>query len=322
MEEKNQSLQSESKKESNKVIFIIIGILVVVVIALVVFLLTKDNKQESKSSNSNSTINESNSNSNDDIKVETEIIEETNKLMMLFPPIEKAYQNKLLIAKDFEVEDLYANTMLTIGKYYNDGIYYLDMDAETKTTDNGCIDGSIRYESFGWGMCYSKNPEEKNDEEIAVDEKTFQKYFESFYGNIIKYKKLDSFSTLIDFINYEYYDGYYFGYVGGGGYAFGDGMSLPSIVFQKEENVGEEKNIYVYYAYAVLSCKDEECNDATVNLYKDASKKEKIGEVKYNDDFSFNTSASLVKDKAPLYKHTYKKNTDGSYYWYSVEPVK
>ncbi len=306
----------EEKKNTNGIlIFVIVGV-VVVILLLAFFLLTKYKKTEptTKDTANNSIVDENNSN-----KVEEEITEETKKLMMLFPPIAESYQNKLLTAKDFKLGDLYANTMYVIGEYYNDGIYYLDVEALVGDT---CSSGSLKYSSDEWYMCYSKNVADKSSEEIAVDEKTFQKYFGMFYGNNVRYQKVDDFITSQNFINYVYQNGYYFSYIGGGGDVLGDGYSFPSIAFQKLETVGDEKNIYVTYVYSVLSCKDEFCNDATVNLYKDNSKNEKIGEVKYDNNFSLNTVDSTIKDKATKYKHTYKKNADGSYYWYSVEPVK
>ena len=52
------------------------------------------------------------------------------------------------------------------------------------------------------------------------------------------------------------------------------------------------------------------------------AEKEKVFETTYDDSINILESASLASGKVPLYKHTYKKNSDGSYYWYSVEPVK
>jgi hypothetical protein len=45
---------------------------------------------------------------------------------------------------------------------------------------------------------------------------------------------------------------------------------------------------------------------------------------KYNGSTDFNQKLSLstLKEIGQLYKHTFKLNSDGSYYWYSSESVK
>ena len=105
-------------------------------------------------------------------------------------------------------------------------------------------------------------------------------------------------------------------------YGFGDGAEFHSQAFHKVETKGDEKYIYVDYAYTVYHCQDEDCKKGTISYYKDSSKKEKVFETTYDDSINILESASLASGKVPLYKHTYKKNSDGSYYWYSVEPVK
>ncbi len=316
-------MENEIEKKNNKPIFlVIIGVLLIVIIVLVFLLLTKDNKKIEKENN-NSNINDSNTNTNEKIEESDKLDEETEKLMLLFPAIETAYQNKLLKVTDLAIEDIYANTMFAIGYYYKDGLYYLDFDSSDEESSNGCKKGTLAFKDGEDSICYTSDKSKEAQEQFAVDEKTFEKALKQFYGDSIKYQRMnDVFGSHKNFTDYHYQNGYYYGYGGGGGYGFGDGAEFHSQAFHKVETKGDEKYIYVDYAYTVYHCQDEDCKKGTISYYKDSSKKEKVFETTYDDSINILESASLASGKVPLYKHTYKKNSDGSYYWYSVEPVK
>ena len=146
-------MENEIEKKNNKPIFlVIIGVLLIVIIVLVFLLLTKDNKKIEKENN-NSNINDSNTNTNEKIEESDKLDEETEKLMLLFPAIETAYQNKLLKVTDLAIEDIYANTMFAIGYYYKDGLYYLDFDSSDEESSNGCKKGTLAFKDGEDSIC-------------------------------------------------------------------------------------------------------------------------------------------------------------------------
>lgn len=326
-------MEKETVKKSNKSLFIMIGLIVVVVVAVALFFLinNKDNKKEDTPSNSNSTVNDSNSNSstnesnsntnsndndNDDDDDATPS-EEAEELMKLIPEkddvsfgvdgvdlkvVPNLYTGKTLKSSDMNLETLLYNTAKNIPV------------TEKYAGTEDCSNGSIKLDLDTDYKCYKKaTMEDLESNTFVIPEEVMKKYLVKFYGNAIQYKALNKFGVTCE--EYNYQNGYYFNVPGGCGGVYLDQKNYVT-QFKKEETKGNEKYIYLSFIYHVDKSNEKE--EVYSTLYKDATLKEKIAEnVKKGEDMF-----EVAKDKAPLYKHTYKKNADGSYYWYSVELVK
>lgn len=127
----------------------------------------------------------------------------------------------------------------------------------------------------------------------------------------------------------EYKDGkYYYSYAGGSPEFI---QNISKIV----EAYKEGDNIYIVDKYALLTSEDEGHN---YKLYADSNLNNIIEE--FNETIDQTTGEginelTLDKDidqvtdyiinnyetKMKKYKHTFKKNEDGTYYWYSTEPM-
>lgn len=298
------------------------------IIVVVAFLLNnKDKKKENPPSNSNSTVNNSNSNSstnennsntnnNDDNGASTPS-EEAEELMKIIPEkddisfdvdgvalkvVPNLYIGRTLKSSDMSLEALMYNTAKNIPV------------TEKYSGTEDCSNGSIKLDLDTDYKCYRKVTMENLESNIfVIPEDVMKEYLVKFYGNTIQYKALNKFGVKCE--EYKYQNGYYLNIPGGCGGVYLDQKSYVT-QFQKEETKGNEKYIYLSFIYHVD--KSNEKGEVYSTLYKDATLKEKIAEnVKQGEDMF-----EVAQDKAPLYKHTYKKNADGSYSWYSVEPVK
>ena len=145
-------------------------------------------------------------------------------------------------------------------------------------------------------------------------------------------------SHAIKYQNGEY-DSYE--YEGGGGYVPWQG-SVNLLISAEKDNTG---TIYIYDKYVHLVEVDNIKEDGTsmagsYDIYTSSDKKEKLASkvdfdekniypadntyaesVQYNEAYIKNIEKYLGKELT-TYKHTYKQNSDGTYYWYSTEPMK
>jgi|GEM_PF-5113181 len=79
-----------------------------------------------------------------------------------------------------------------------------------------------------------------------------------------------------------------------------------------------EIHIYDYYIYFDEEIKyDEETFDVTYTCYQDKNKENKIGSCDYTV-----MTESYIQTNGGYYKHTFRENNDGNYYWYSSELMK
>ena len=154
---------------------------------------------------------------------------------------------------------------------------------------------------------------------------------EIFGENInIQYKTVDD---LVSGNDYTYENGKYIKseiQQGGGNYP---AQTLEYVL--KAEQDGDIINIYdkFVYIYVDLGIGYKTC------IYKDSSRKsiilDNVSDKQLYDEFlmqtysrdeQFNKNAikkieAASGKEAPTYKHTFKKNSDGNYYWYSTEPM-
>lgn len=247
--------------------------------------------------------------------------EETKKLYTMIPDYSteyNLYQGKKLTVADIPMSVLLGRVYELLKAYHWGEIVASESQMEVSSED--CLMYS--------GICYVKDFIDA-DSWVAFEESTMQKYLSYFYGPEVNYERTDYIGSHVDGCNYK--DGYYFCSYGGG-YAFVPGEEYPISQFYKVEITNNEKYVYTKFVYASFleqedetECIDDEtdCVDAIyMNLYKDIEKQEKIND----NPVLYNVAAgqdpiTVAGDNAAIYKHTYKQNSDGSYYWYSVELV-
>jgi len=153
----------------------------------------------------------------------------------------------------------------------------------------------------------------------VYDVNVLEKATKLIFGENIQ---IDGFSfTNYCAVAHDYIDGNYYHYMypGGGGQSCEYGYS-------KIERVQEEGDyIYIYdkFIYA-----DDKLNAfGFAEYFKNSSKSVSIGvaeewdeiEIGTSDPIQINKLISKYEDKLNTYKHTFKKNVDGEYYWVSTE---
>ena len=131
-----------------------------------------------------------------------------------------------------------------------------------------------------------------SSEEYIYNKETIVKKAKEIFNIEIQHKEFD-YEALGEGISYKdgLYEHYYF--QGGGDVGY---ESIYNVI--NAEKQGDELYIYDKYIHK------DDINSGNILYYKDSEKK--------------NTTTA---DGYANYKHTFKKNSDGSYYWYSTEPV-
>lgn len=308
------------RKKINIGFVIIIVVLLVVIGVLVFLLLTKDNKKESSTNTTSNSAEDSNA-----VVVHTNLIpekptKEAEELMKLIPDAddsnskENQILSKLYIGKKLKNQDVDMSTLLAV-------VFENIPDDDKYFYDESCADGSLKFShnQHEYEFCYNKNSRQEDLEyAYAVSEESMKKYLEKYFGKEVQYKKVDEINLFALPSNTYYENGYYYRSPFGSGYEPYDGFEHYDVGFLKEETKDNEKAIYMYYFYTIMHCKNDDCTENYWELYKDSDKKEKLAD--NVDDYS--SFLKATGNKAVVYKHIYKKNVDGSYYWYSIEPVK
>lgn len=316
-------------KDNKNKILMIVGICAIIVILIlgVLFGANFFAKDNSKDDDTNEVVDSK-------VNEKTEVNEEIEALLRMVP----SYVRENIIYKDHLITiDSFNSTTLTITyniyeeleKNYSDEIVasvsyeeldgepnmddYSDEEAYWKDYEKFCIDSGNLYR----GYCYVRGETEAKGEGFdAYHASTIEKVYKKFYGDNFNYS------------NPEYIGAggagcfnegeYYFCEVGGG---YGPGGDYHYTTFVKSEEVDNQLYIYVKYLYVDEVC-DDDYDNCIDYIYANEDKQNKLGEINYED---YETSSDLFEkygDNAVTYKHTYKKNSDGNYYWYSVEPVK
>ena len=137
---------------------------------------------------------------------------------------------------------------------------------------------------------------------------TLQNKVKEFYGEEIENKSFEiGYGSQCNYENGKYM------YSSGGG----SDEILENIRNIKKAYL-ENDNLYIEDSYMILIEKAEE----EAKLYTSSERTELIDskDAKNENDIKDfkNKNISKMKD----YKHTFKKNADGNYYWYSTEPIK
>jgi len=300
----------ENKK--NYIYFLIIIVLLIIIGGLS-FMLIKDDK-----TNTDEPVIENKDEQKEDNNKEAyndyqEMDEETSELYRLMPkhPESPIYQRKTLTVSDIPMDIFLYRVYDILQVDYKEEI----AGSYKEELENGdeCLG---EYNEFS-ESCYVKGS--KDSDWYAFKEETIKKYFNKFYGSDAEYKRIENFGTAVEGCHYE--KGYYLCEVGGG-YAFVNGFAYAANRYIKTETVNDEKYIFEKHLQLLYLC-DENCKEdydsGYLVIYKDSAKTEKLAKIPYDEELGLSDE---IWAQADVYKHTYKKNSDGSYYWYSIELVK
>lgn len=233
------------------------------------------------------------------------------------------YQGKLVTVTEIPAEKLGINVyfeldnhddaiIASLGEFKGEPNYddYADETKYYAAYEKKCKEAGHLYYSE---MCYVKNnKEEKGLGFDAYKEELVKKIYKRFYGENYNYKASSYIGLSAGGCNYQ--SGYYFCGEGGGYTSEGE-FNYTKVLKNEEKN--NQMYIYEQYLYVETKC-DKNLENCVDTIYTNVDKKNKIASEK-NDEYNL---FEKYGSKAIIYKHTFKKNSDGTYYWYSVEPVK
>ncbi len=211
-------------------------------------------------------------------------------------PNRPAYQNKLVTINDMSVENI------VVGGLY----HYAYVNCKESTANTASINKEVIYSEIKNIYNYEINDFLINSSGIFEDEAG--KYFYIYNDDNQKYVlKNNIFTGFGENICDYYLD------------------EETSYKLKKAEKSDNEYYLYDYVYYLTEEGTDED-NLITLSVYKDYEKTNLIEKIKYNyEDENLSGPNKTIINKYPnekhMYKHTFKQNTDGSYYWYSSEPV-
>lgn len=81
----------------------------------------------------------------------------------------------------------------------------------------------------------------------------------------------------------------------------------------KAEKLGNTIHLYDYFVYADYG--------EIEGTFKDRYKKEKISNIDYREIYFNDKEDMSIMSQGQIYKHTFKNNGNGTYYWVSSEPI-
>lgn len=165
-------------------------------------------------------------------------------------------------------------------------------------------------------------------EHVYYSKNTIENMTKKIFGNTASIKH-ETYEGLLAQAK-EYKNGEYdcYEYQGGGGYLW---ILSCSDLINAEQN-GDE--IYIYDRYVHIFENDVSGNSCTIYDSSDKSniiatnvdsntflKNAKTTTDEYSSKVIIDNLNTITNNKIKTFKHTFKKNTNGSYYWYSTEPV-
>lgn len=138
------------------------------------------------------------------------------------------------------------------------------------------------------------------------DATLLQNKVQEMYGkNLTNESYIIEFGEKCEYVNNNYQCG-----LGGSSSEFMSSIRYITNVYADSEN------LYIEDKYMVEIIKDDV--DA---LYEDSTKTKLIVTLDEDSLENFGTISQKYDSKMKKYKHTFKKNENGSYYWYSTEPI-
>lgn len=239
---------------------------------------------------------------NDNID-ESEAIEYLKTIPVTYDNENNIFGNKKIIIDDVSQKILLGNIYSNLEINEVSGSGKNDFDESNCNSSDGI---------YAFNKCYfegdvsTKNYYFKRD--FLIDK------FNKVYGRNVETLSDESF-TNDDFCRCDIKNEYYFCRCND---SFANiGYSKNLIMLDSYEKNGDDIVINIKYLFAKYESGDESGN-MYVNIY-DRDGGSMIG---YTHSFSNEIIFGTYKDKASIYKSIFKKNIDGSYYWYSIEPVK
>lgn len=313
----------EKKKPNLSILFIIIAIIIIIIMGLFIYKLYNDkismknsieelNDKISKIDEAN--IQEETTNKNE--KQNTNKLETLNTdsdlVKKLYNYVAKfSYYDELIAYQSEKVTEKNMNNSLKLLTVFNN----LGKNDATRV--------EYKYESEEIPkrehIIYAKDVVENKAKEIfGKDVKIVHQDASPYDSQTIKYQN-------------DEYDSYE--YEGGGSVPWEDSVNL--LISAEKDNTG---TIYIYDKYVHLvevdNIKENGINVAgSYDIYTSSDKKEKLAskvdfeekniypDADNNEIYIQNIERYLGKELT-TYKHTYKQNSDGTYYWYSTEPMK
>lgn len=308
------------KKSSKMPIVIVCLILVIIIVGVLYYLnYSKNNKVEEKNTN---TMNYANSeeNSTNVNEVENADANELKDLDIESDIVKKLY-NYVVKFNCYKEILLYQNDKVELSNISNQ----LKLLTVLNNLDENDADDK-----------YVKQEEDIEREHLIFTKETVENKAKEIFGADVKINH----ENCPQYFGYarDYKDGKYdcYDYEGGGGTPWENSIN----VLEKAEQ--DNNNIYIYDKYVHLVLLDETGGDGYTStnyydIYTGSDRKEKIASKvdisNFEDVVNYENYEESSKNKLEkiekytgkemvTYKHTFKKAEDGSYYWYSTEPLK
>jgi hypothetical protein len=306
----NEAINKSSKKKTI-LISVILTVIVLIVIGILLYLyIDKKNKDRERTNNA--------------VKEQLVLEENIESLLEENVPFYWTYEGntKLYMDKKVMLDDLSQPAFLDkiIGKFDDDS----DKNITNASVDD--LDEKILKEEVGEEVANLILNSEYRIPLSAITDKIYELYnYENYninnYSEIDKYENYSSFDvsggTAIIYDNNVYI---YYGKGGGG--------NIKESLSYTYEKDGDQ--LYVYEKILILDdgyLTYSEESGIAMHCYNSQLENGEIKEISITDEKAESYTASYVitlateqcKDYARTYKHTFKKNTNGEYYWYSTE---
>ena len=319
----------KEKKSNLPILFLIIAIIIIIIMGLFIYKLYNDKMSMSNSIEElNDKINkigeadvqeESQNKNEEQDKLET-LNTDSDLVKKLYDYVAKfSYYDELIAYQSEKVTEKNMNNSLKLLTVFNN------------LGENDATRVEYKYESEEIPkrehIIYAKDVVENKAKEIfGKDVKIVHQDASPYDSHTIKYENGE----------YDSYD-----YEGGGSVPWEN--SINFLISAEKDNTG---TIYIYDKYVHLVEVDNIKEDGTnmagsYDIYTSSDKKEKLASkvdfnekniypdadnidvesVQWNKTYIQNIEKYLGKELT-TYKHTYKQNSDGTYYWYSTEPMK
>lgn len=312
MEEKKEPIKI---RLSTVILIFIIFILVIAMLAMYIFYNKKDDKQIVEKANIEKKIA-------DNEEHNTEVVNNQTK-----------QETNIITSEEKEI-DINSDIIQKLNKY----ILKFRADDEKIVYQSKKITSENMENKLKLATIFN-NLTEKDASEVI--ENTDEQKQEIFKKEIVEKKAKEIFGDNVSIIhenctynlaeNIIYENGVYkrSQFQGGGGTAW----ETSSNMLIKAEQVGNEIYIYDKYVHII-----ENLENSTFDIYTASDRTVKIKEnvnfvtsgvydgldnlsnEEYNKQF-FKNLKKICENKIKTFKHTFKKNSDGSYYWYSTEPI-
>lgn len=213
------------------------------------------------------------------------------------------YQDKAVTIDDVPKELLLNELYTNVDKFDADGSTINVKNEAECTSKNG---------TYVSNLCYIFGQFE--NEEFYIPISNMKIKYEKFYGPINELPKVNSINDLDKCVCELNNENYYCNcrtYID-----LDEGSFKNATRFNKFEQAEDELYIYVDYLYAYYASTDES-GSMYVKVYDKKDGKELGFAHTFFEDVLFDS----YEKGASLYKHTYKKDANGNYYWTKVEPV-